>query len=145
MTTSKSLNLSKCLFPLLKMQTSDWIISLGPFSSHFLCLFHSWLWSLCRSVISSNKWEVEKETQVGYHLPEPQCCDLNKVNMFKGVFSRPAGWQSSYKHGLSGRQSGIKSGLYHLLPVWPWASANQHEAWIVLFRQKSKKSQFPYL
>lgn len=64
-------------FPFLKCrpvtESSPWTPPALIFSFSFM------VWSLCRSLISCNKWDVEKATQLDYHLPEPQCRDPNKV------------------------------------------------------------------
>lgn len=51
----------------------------GSHQQYFPCSFYLWLWSLCRSLICSNKRDMEKETQMGYCLPETQCWDLNTL------------------------------------------------------------------
>ena len=55
------------------------------------------------------------------------------------------GVAKSWTEWLNNNNNKKKSGLCHLLSVWLWANVNQCKPWIVPFRQKSKKSLFPYL
>ena len=58
--------------------------------SHFSLSFSSMAFILVQVTYLQQQVRWGERTQVGCHGPEPQCCDLNKGNMLKGVFCRPA-------------------------------------------------------